>query len=77
MWQHINGKPIWLKFKTWYRCALKTDYIYKLDIYTRKKVTTEFSSGELVAFQLTAKLSGSFCYIFFENGKVIPFMGSD
>ena len=67
MQQHI--KKTWIKwdFGMWYRCAQKTGYLYQFDIYTGRKKTTEFGLGESVVLQLTEKLNGSFCPIFFHN----------
>ena len=67
MQQHI--KKTWIKwgFGMWYRCAPKTGYLYQFDIYTGRKKTTEFGLGESVVLQLTEKLNGSFCPIFFHN----------
>ena len=51
----------------WYRCTPKTGYLYEFDIYTGRKETSEFGLGESVVRQLTEKLNGSFCCIFFDD----------
>ena len=53
MQQHIKNKPIKWGFRMWYRCAPKTDYLYEFDIYTGRKVTSEFGLGESVVLQPT------------------------
>ena len=56
----------------WYRCDPKTGYLHKSDIYTGRKKATEFGLGEPVVLQLTKKLNGSFCGIFFDNFFMSP-----
>ena len=56
----------------WYRWAPKTRYLYEFDIYTGRKETTEFGLSESVVLQLTEKLNGSFCCIFFDNFFTSP-----
>ena len=67
MRQHIKNKLIKWDFRMWYRCALKTCYLYEFDIYTGRRKTTEFRLGETFVLQLTEKLNGSFYRIFFDN----------
>ena len=67
MWQHIKNIPIRWGFRMWYRCTLKTGYLYQCDIYTGRKETAEFGLGESVVLQLAEKLNGNFSLIFFEN----------
>lgn len=70
--QHIKNKPINWWLKMWYKCAPKTTCLYEFDIYTGRKEATEFELGEPAVFQLTGKLNGSFCCIFFEKFFTLP-----
>ena len=70
--EHIKSIPVKWGFIMWYRCAPKTGYLYEFDIYTGRKETTEFGLGESVVLQLTEKLNGSFCRIFFDNFFTLP-----
>ena len=74
MWQHIKNKLIKWGFKMWYKCAPKTGYLYKFDIYTSKKETTEFGLGESVVLPLTKKLSWSFSRIYSDNFFTSPLL---
>ena len=67
MRHHIKNKMIKWRFRMWYRCTPKTGYLYEFDIYTGRKETSEFGLGESVVRQLTEKLNGSFCCIFFDD----------
>ena len=70
--QHIKTKPIKWGFRMWNRCAPKTGYLYEFDFDTSRKETTEFGLGESVVLQITVKLNGSFCHIFFNNFFTLP-----
>ena len=59
-------------FRMWYRCAPKTSYLYRFDIYIGRKETTEFGFGESVVLQLKEKLNGRFCPNFFDNFFTLP-----
>ena len=65
--QNIKNKLIKWGFRMWYRCAPKTSYLYEFDIYSGRKETIEFGLDKSVVVQLTEKLNGSFCRIFFDN----------
>ena len=51
----------------WYRFVPKTGYLYVFDIFTGRIEATDLGSGESIVLQLTEKLIGSFCCIFFDN----------
>ena len=74
MRQHIKNKPIKWGFRMWYRYVPKISYLYESDIYTGRKETTEFALGESIVLQLTEKLNGSFCCIFFDNFFILPWL---
>ena len=46
--------------------------MYEIDIYTGRKETAESGLGESVVLQVTEKLNGSFCRIFFDNLFTLP-----
>ena len=73
MTAHQN-KPIKWGLRMWYSWAPKTGYLYKFDIYTGGKETTEFRLGESIVLQLTEKLNESFRRIFFDNFFTSPLL---
>ena len=74
MRHHIKNRGFKRGFRMWYRHAPKTGYLYESDIYTGRKEATEFGLGESVVLQLTEKLNGSFCCIFFDNFFTWPLL---
>ena len=72
MRQHIKNKPTKWDFRMWYRCTSNTGYLYEFEIFTGRKETTDFGLGESLVLQLTEKLDGSFCRIFFDNFFTSP-----
>ena len=76
MQQHFKDKLIKGGLRIWYRAAPKTGYLYEFDICTGRKETTEFGLGDSVVLQLTEKLKGSFCCIFFDNFFTLPLTGN-
>ena len=69
MKQHIKSKPIKWGFKFWFRCSSISGYLYQMDIYLRRKQTSEFNLGlwEEVVLQLIKDLEQLFCTAYFDN----------
>ena len=68
MKQYLQLKPIKWGFKSWYRCASKTGYLYEFDLYLgKKKDGVQYNLGESVILQLSEKLKNTFCTLFFDN----------
>ena len=67
--QYIKSKPIKWGFKFWFRCSSISGYLYQMDIYLRRKQTSEFNLGlgEKVILQLAKDLERSFCFVCFDN----------
>ena len=54
-------------FKFWYCCGSKTKYLYELDMYLRRKESTEYNLGESVVLNLATSLNVSYCTLLFDN----------
>ena len=67
MRQYLKMKPIKHGFKWWFRCASSNDYLYEFRLYLGKKQNVEVNLGEGVVIQLSGKLKGTFCTLFFDN----------
>ena len=68
MKQYLQLKPIKWGFKSWYRCASKTGYLYEFDLYLgKKKDGDQYTLGESVILQLSEMLKNTFCTVFFYN----------
>ena len=66
--QYVKGKPIKWGFKMWCRCASKSGYLLKCDLYTGKKCSyVQYGLGEAVVLQLTEKIQDIGCHIFIDN----------
>ena len=61
-------------FKWWFRCASSNVYLYEFDLYLRKKQNTEVNLGKGVVMQLSEKLKGTFCTLFFDNFSNSPLL---
>lgn len=72
MKQYIKSKPIKWGFKLWFRCCSQTGYLFQFDIYVGRKNSTESSLGEGVVLQLSEKLNGTFCNLYFDNFFTSP-----
>ena len=59
-WNQLNGG-----FKWWLKCASSNGYLYGFDLYLGKKQNVEVNLGEGVVMQLSEKLRGTFCTLFF------------
>lgn len=68
MKQFIKNKPVKWGFKVWCRCDSETGYLFEFDLYTgRKNHGSELGLGESVVLQLTDKIKGLGCEVFFDN----------
>lgn len=68
MKQYIKNKPVKWGFKLWCRCDSATGYLFEFDLYTGKRISgTQFGLGESVILQLTEKLNGLGCEVYFDN----------
>lgn len=67
MKQYIKNKPIKWGFKMWCRCDSSTGYLFEFDLYTGRKTNAEVGLGESVVLNLTQKLNGLGCEIYFDN----------
>ena len=67
MRQYLNMKPTKWGFKWWFRCASSNGYLYELYLYLGRKQNVEVNIGEGVVMQLSEKLKGTFCTLFFDN----------
>ena len=65
--QYIKNKPIKWGFKWWCRCSSTTGYLYEFNLYLGKKEKTEIGLGESVVLNLSQKLEGSYCTLYFDN----------
>ena len=65
MRQYLKMKPIKWVFKWWFRCVSSNSYLYEFDLYLGKKQTVQVNLGEGVMMQLSEKLKGTFCTLFF------------
>ena len=65
--QYIKNKPIKWGFKWWCRCISITGYLYEFNLYLGKKEKTELGLGESVVLNLSQKLEGSYCTLYFDN----------
>ena len=65
--QYIKNKPIKWGFKWWCRCSSTTGYLYEFNLYLGKKEKTELGLGESVVLNLSQKLEGSYCTLYFDN----------
>ena len=67
MRQYLKMKPIKWGFKLWFPCASSNGYLYEFDLYLGKKQNVAGNLGEGVVMQLSEKLKGTFCTLFFDN----------
>ena len=67
MRQYLKVKPIKWGFKWWFRYASSNGYLYEFDLYLGKKQNVEVNLGEDMVMQLSEKLKGTFCTLFFDN----------
>ena len=65
--QYIKNKPIKWGFKWRCRCSSTTGYLYEFSLYLGKKEKTELRLGESVVLNLSQKLEGSYCTLYFDN----------
>ena len=64
MRQYLKTKPIKWGFKWWFRCVSLNGYLYEFDFYLGKKQDVKVNLGEGVVMQLSEKLKGTFCTVF-------------
>ena len=64
---YIKNKPIKWGFKWWCRCSSTTGYLYEFNLYLGKKEKTEIGLGESAVLNLSQKLEGSYCTLYFDN----------
>ena len=62
-----NCKPTNWGFKWWFRCANLNGYLYEFDLYFGKKQNAEVNLAEGRVMQLSEKLKGIVCTLFFDN----------
>ena len=55
-------------------CASSNVYLYEFDLYLRKKQNVEVNLGKGVVMQLSEKLKGTFCTLFFDNFSNSPLL---
>ena len=67
MRQYLKMKPNKWDFKWWFRCASSNGYLYEFDLYLGKKQNVEVNLGKGMVMQLSEKLEGIFCTLFFDN----------
>ena len=67
MRQYLKVKPIKWGFKWWFRYASSNGYLCEFDLYFGKKQNVEVNLGEDMVMQLSEKLKGTFCTLFFDN----------
>ncbi|XP_051171925.1 piggyBac transposable element-derived protein 4-like [Leptopilina boulardi] len=68
--QYMPMKPIKRGYKVWCLCYSKTGYVLRIDIYTGKSSSTDFSCdtlGERVVLHLTEQLRNSGALVAFDN----------
>ena len=65
--QYIKNKPIKWGFKWWCRCSSTTGYLYDFNLYLGKKEKTEIELCESVVLNLSQKLEGSYCTLYFDK----------
>ena len=67
MRQYLNMKPIKWDINQWFRCASSNGYLYEFDLYLGRNQNVDVNLGEGVVKQLSEKLKGTFCTLFFDN----------
>lgn len=67
MKQYIRNKPVKWGFKLWCRCDATSGYLYQFDLYTGRKMDTEYGLGESVVVMLSNSLEQLCCQIFIDN----------
>ena len=53
-------------FKWWFQCAFSTGYFHEFDLYLSRKKDVEINLWESVVMQLSEKLKGTYCTLFFD-----------
>ena len=74
--QYIKNKTVKWGFKWWCRCSSLTGYLYEFNLYLGKKEKTELGLGESVVLNLSQKLEGSYCTLYFDNFFSSPLLVS-
>ena len=64
---YVKKKPIKCGFKFCYPCASTIGYLYKLELYLRKKGEAELNLGESVVSKMCKVLEKSLCTVYFDN----------
>jgi hypothetical protein len=67
MKQYIRNKPVKWGFKLWCRCDAVSGYLYQFDLYTGRKMDTEYGLGESVVAMLSKELEQLCCQVFIDN----------
>ena len=71
MKQYLKNKPFTWGFKFWFRCASKTGYLYRLDLYLGKKEKREENHGPSVALKMTELWVNFSAILFYEAQHVV------
>ena len=67
MSQYFKVEPIKWRFKWWFWCVNSTGYLHKFHLYLGPKKDGEFNLGEGVVMQVSEKVKGTYCILFFEK----------
>ena len=67
MKQYIKSKPIKWGFKYWYRCDSEAGYVYRFELYQRRKKKRKLNLGSSVVIDLCQVLKDTYCHVFFDN----------
>ena len=63
--QYLKIKAMKWGFKWWFQCAFSTGYLHEFDLYLSRKKDVENNLWESVVMQLSEKLKGTYCTLFF------------